>query len=155
MALLNCPLNNKQTNKCSKCHTWKKSAIGEDVCGVFMWVYSRCCVQPFRQLAEYPTTDTLWTDWADWQLHQCVCMCVCFLVYVCVWTDGSLLCLQQINVPLRECGTWDVERLREKGRRSNPWANTFCSLSSLQSDFFFSHAHFTQLFPVKSIQELN
>lgn len=50
------------------------------------------------------------------QMRACMCVraCVC-----CVWTERSLLCLQQINVPSRECGTWDKEQkqLQEKERR--------------------------------------
>lgn len=62
---------------------------------------------------QYPAADSL-SGRADWLTGVCGFGCV----FSCVWKQGSLFCLQQINVPLRERGTWDKERerLREKER---------------------------------------
>lgn len=81
------------------------------------WAFVRVCTrQMFRAACQAASSilqlilslDTL----TDWQVREILNACVCVFVFSCVWTEGGMLCLQQINVSLE--GMWNLrQRWRE------------------------------------------
>lgn len=130
------------------------------VCGVCVCACVADVLCSLSDSQRYPAADTLpgrpacLPDWlTDWQVRACVsprahlwvgvCMCVCesvrVCVFSCVWTQGTLFCLQQINVPSRERRARVKEQERLRGRGASP-GQTVCApwtLSNRRPLFFF------------------